>query len=213
MIQIKGILFDLDGTVIDSESLYQKGEIKLFKEYGVDIPEKDWKIFRGTTEQDFYTISMKKYNIKEDREIFINKGRKYIKSEFDKGLVYKRDFIKFYNYIKDKYKLGLVTASPLKSFNYVNKILNIKKYFSNVITNDDTNKSKPDPQPYILMMSRLNLNPSNTLIIEDSINGMVSAKSSKAYVAAITGSVSEKDMPNPDFIIKYFSELIEIIEK
>ena len=80
MIQIKGILFDLDGTVIDSESLYQKGEIKLFKEYGVDIPGKDWKIFRGTTEQDFYTISMKKYNIKEDREIFINKGRKYIKS-------------------------------------------------------------------------------------------------------------------------------------
>ena len=37
--QIKGILFDLDGTVIDSEPLYQKGEINLFQEYGVEIPD------------------------------------------------------------------------------------------------------------------------------------------------------------------------------
>ena len=114
--QIKGILFDLDGTVIDSEPLYQKGEIKLFREYGVEIPESDWKIFRGTTEQDFYTIAMKRYKIKEKREIFINKGRVYIKKEVDQSLKFKNDFIDFFNYIKGKYKIGLVTASPMHSF-------------------------------------------------------------------------------------------------
>ena len=209
--QIKGILFDLDGTVIDSEPLYQKGEIKLFREYGVKIPNEDWKIFRGTTEQNFYTIAMKRYNIKESRDIFITKGRHYIKKEFDKSLKFKRDFLNFFNYIKDKYKIGLVTASPMHSFEYVNKILNLKKYFSKIITNDDTDKSKPDPEPYIKMMSLLNLIPSQTLIIEDSINGMLSANSSNAYVAGITGSVEKKDMPNPYIVIDNFSELLHLV--
>jgi len=209
--QIKGILFDLDGTVIDSEPLYQKGEIKLFREYGVEIPESDWKIFRGTTEQDFYTIAMKRYKIKEKREIFINKGRVYIKKEFDQSLKFKNDFIDFFNYIKGKYKIGLVTASPMHSFEYVDQILNIKKYFKNIITNDDTIKSKPDPEPYLKMLSMLNLKPKNTLIIEDSINGMKSAKAAKAHVVAITGSVLKKDMPNPKYIIDNFSELRNIV--
>ena len=56
----KLILFDLDGVVIDTEPLYAKGEIKLFKEYGVIIPEEDWKLFRGCTEEKFYDLSMKK---------------------------------------------------------------------------------------------------------------------------------------------------------
>jgi len=209
--QIKGILFDLDGTVIDSESLYQRGEIKLFREYGVEIPNSDWKIFRGTTEQDFYKIAMKRYNIKEKKETFIQKGRTYIKQEFDQSLKFKGDFLEFFNYIKGRYKIGLVTASPMHSFEYVNKILNIKKYFTNIITNDDTVKSKPNPEPYIKMMEILNLNPNQTLIIEDSINGMKSAKSAKAKVVAITGSVSKENMSNADYIIDNFLELCNIV--
>ncbi len=209
--QIKGILFDLDGTVIDSEPLYQRGEINLFKEYGVEIPKEDWKIFRGTTEQDFYTISMKKYNIKEDRKIFIEKGRAYIKKEFDNNLQFKRDFLKFHSHIKDKYKIGLVTASPLHSFKYVDRMLHLKKYFSKIITNDDIERSKPAPDPYLKMMKLLDLNPKQTLIIEDSINGMLSAKSSGANVVGITGSVNIQDMPGPDIIISNFFELFNIV--
>ena len=90
--KLKAILFDLDGTVIDSEHLYQKAETKLFKEYGVEIPNNDWKIFRGCSEQNFYKISMDRYNIKEQREIFIEKGRGYIKKEFESSLHFKKTF-------------------------------------------------------------------------------------------------------------------------
>ena len=57
----------------------------------------------------------------------------------------------------------------------------------------------------------LNLKPKNTLIIEDSINGMKSAKAAKAHVVAITGSVLKKDMPSPQYIIDNFSELRNIV--
>ena len=209
--KLKAILFDLDGTVIDSEHLYQKAETKLFKEYGVEIPDNDWKIFRGCSEQNFYTISMDRYNIKEQRKIFIEKGRGYIKKEFESSLHFKKTFKEFYNYIKGKYKIGLVTASPIHSFNYVDKILGIRKYFNNIITNDDCKNSKPHPEPYIIMMNNLQVKPKETLIIEDSINGILSAKSSGAHVVSITGSVDIKDMPKVYAIIDDFNELKAIV--
>tara|TARA_A100001035_G_scaffold235212_1_gene198587 strand:- start:340 stop:975 length:636 start_codon:yes stop_codon:yes gene_type:complete len=211
MLNVKGILFDLDGTVIDSESLYQKAEIKLFKEYGINIPDEDWKIFRGCSEQNFYTISMKRYNIKEKREKFIEKGRKYIKKEFKSSLRFKNTFEDFHDYVKNKYKLGLVTASPKHSFDYVDNILGIRKFFENVITNDDCKNSKPHPEPYLKMMYRLNLDPKETLIIEDSINGINSAKASGANVISITGSIDKEDMPSVFRVIEDFNELKDIV--
>ena len=73
MDQCKLILFDMDGVTLDTEPLYADGENKLFEEYGVKIPEEDWKLFRGCTEEKFYDISMKRYGITEDRTIFQKK--------------------------------------------------------------------------------------------------------------------------------------------
>ena len=78
----------MDGITIDTEPLYAKGEIRLFKEYGITIPEQDWKLFRGCTEEKFYELSMNRYGINEERSIFQNKGRAYILEEFEKGYLY-----------------------------------------------------------------------------------------------------------------------------
>ena len=48
------VIFDMDGVIIDTEPLYTKAEIRLFDEYGVKVPEEDWSLFRGCTEQDFF---------------------------------------------------------------------------------------------------------------------------------------------------------------
>ena len=44
----------MDGVIIDTEPLYAKAEIKLFREYGVEIPNEDWVLFRGCNEESFY---------------------------------------------------------------------------------------------------------------------------------------------------------------
>ncbi len=84
----KAVLFDMDGVVLDTEPLYTKAEIRLFKEYGVIIPEEDWSLFRGCSEKTFFDLSMKRYNITEDRHIFMEKGREYVRDEFIKSLTF-----------------------------------------------------------------------------------------------------------------------------
>ena len=60
------IIFDMDGVILDTEPLYTRAEIRLFHEYGVNIPEEDWSLFRGCSEEDFFNLSMQRYKINEN---------------------------------------------------------------------------------------------------------------------------------------------------
>ena len=95
----KTILFDLDGVTINTEPLYTAAEIKLFAEYDIKIPPEDWHLFRGCSEKDFYKRSMKKYNIKENKNIFIEKGRRYVLKEFQNKIPFMPGFIPLINRI------------------------------------------------------------------------------------------------------------------
>ena len=86
------VIFDMDGVIIDTEPLYTRAEIRLFAEYGVQIPKKDLYLFRGRSEKDFFDLSMKHYQISENKNIFIEKGRKYFREEFIKGLSFMPGF-------------------------------------------------------------------------------------------------------------------------
>ena len=48
---------DDDGVVLDTEPLYTKAEVRLFREYGVELPEEDWSLFRGCSENDFFDFT------------------------------------------------------------------------------------------------------------------------------------------------------------
>ena len=86
MLSNSAVIFDMDGVVIDTEPLYTRAEIRLFGEYDVEIPEEDWSLFRGCSEKTFFDLSMARYGITENRDIFIQKGRKYVLEEFKKNV-------------------------------------------------------------------------------------------------------------------------------
>jgi HAD superfamily hydrolase (TIGR01509 family) len=203
----KLILFDLDGVTIDTEPLYAKGEIRLFSEYGVTIPKGDWKLFRGCSEEKFYDLSMHRYGITEDRTIFQKKGRAYVREEFEKNLNFMPGFKALINRLNSQYPIGLITASPEYMFKWVDERLNLSEIFKHIVNGGMTSKGKPNPEPYLLGMKLFNINPKNTMIIEDSVHGIQAGLSANAKVVALTGSVNMKDMPAAHKIIKTLNEI------
>ena len=201
------VLFDMDGITIDTEPLYLQAEINLFKEYNVEIPKEDWSLFQGSSEKQFYELSMKRYDINEDENIFIIKGRKYVRMEFDKGIPFMSGFKKLYNRISPHFLMGLVTASPRHSLNKIIKQLELSKYFSHILSGEETNYNKPFPDPYLEMMRLLKVFPKNTIILEDSLTGLQSALSSGAKVIAKTGSVPRNKLFNAHYIIDHLDEI------
>ena len=202
-----GCYFDMDGVILDTEPLYTKAEIRLFGEYGVEIPEKDWQLFRGCAEQDFFDLSMKRYNISEDKNIFIEKGRKYIREEFRNGLAFMPGFHKLHSWVQKPYETGLVTASPRHNIDWLCGLIRLDDIFKHIISGDETAQNKPHPAPYLAMINRLNVVPDNVIIIEDSLHGLRSALSSGAHVVAKRGSVPDNDLSIAHRIITNLDEI------
>ena len=208
------VIFDMDGVVLDTEPLYTRAEIQLFGEYGVQIPEEDWSLFRGCAEQDFFDLSMKRYNIVEDKNIFMEKGREYVKNEFRKSLSFMPGFHDLFDRVQKQYKTGLVTASPRHNIDWLCKLIEIDAIFENIISGDETERNKPYPDPYLNMMKKLIVLPKNSLIIEDSLHGLHAGLASGAHVIAKTGSVHKKDLLIAHRIVDHLDEItLNMIEE
>ena len=201
------VIFDMDGVILDTEPLYTKAEIRLFREYDVTIPEEDWPLFRGCAEQDFFDLSMKKYEITEDRNVFMEKGRTYVRDEFKKSLAFMPGFHSLHKMVKQHYHIGLVTASPRHNLEWLRTLIELDDLFEHIISGDDTDKNKPHPEPYFAMMSRLGVEPESTVIIEDSLHGVQSGLASGAFVIAKTGSVPDSQLTIAHRIISHLNEI------
>jgi len=204
---IKAVIFDMDGVVVESEPLYQQAEERLFGEYGVTIPPEDWKLFRGCTEERFYQLARDRYGIKEPLETLRQRGRRYVLSAFNTGLDYKQGFLELHQQLQGRYRLGLVTSTPGDIFHWMEQKLGLKRHFQEVIYDGMTANSKPHPEPYLEMMRRLEVTPTESVVVEDSINGLQSALASGAWTIALTGSVSPEDMPPAHAVVDSLGEI------
>ena len=125
---IKAILFDMDGVVIDSEKLYSQSEKKLLAQYGVKFDESDWHYIKGCTEKQFYDLVYSKFNINIPRNQLIDKGRNFLKTVFTQELEYMNGFNEIYSIFKKKYKLALVTSTGPELVNHINSLLSIYRW-------------------------------------------------------------------------------------
>ena len=214
IIEKSAVLFDLDGVTIDTEPLYTLSEIRLFKEYGVEIPKEDWSLFRGCSEKTFFDLSMARYGITENRDIFIQKGRKYVMEEFKKNIPFVPGFKNLISRMSKNYITGLVTASPIHFLEWIREKIGLDNYFQYIISGEETEKNKPHPHPYLEMMSRIDIGPENTIIIEDSIMGLRSALASGSHVIALKGSVPTENLEIAHKIVGHLDEItIKFLEE
>lgn len=204
---IRAVIFDLDGVVVDSEPLYQEAEERLFREEGITIPLEDWKYFRGVSEQRFYELARERYHVSLPVDELRSRGREYIFTLFKERLKFMPGFVDLHRDLEGRVLLGLVTSSPGEIYSWVERRLGLERYFQEVIYGGMTTHSKPHPEPYEMMMRRLAVMPWETVVVEDSIPGLISAWAAGAWTIALTGSVPEEDMPPAHAIVHSLADL------
>ena len=186
---LKGAIFDLDGTLIDTEPIYFDAAEKMIQQYG-NGKKFDWDVkikTLGSPELVTAKIIVDTFEIKLTPEEFLNK-RNAITPEYFK----KCPFIEGAKEITDKFKkefkfkTAIATSSAKINFDY--KIFNKKEWLKEdidaVVLGDDKRikQGKPAPDIFILAAHELGLEPKDCIIFEDSIGGMKAAISSGAKI-------------------------------
>lgn len=230
----KVIVFDLDGTLIDSVNMFNEIYAVLVKEIcdkvvSVDDIQEDWDTFThqnipGDLYDNFLIYLDNKYSLENHdiellRKLYTEIEYRYVSQEI-KYKEFAKDVV-----LKLKEKgciLVLATLSPRKIvdiYNNINqKLINefrIYDIFDLILTYEDVTKKKPNPEIYLKVIEKLNVLKEECLIIEDSLEGVKAANNAGIEVLNIVEKSMHKTQSVIDSLstykIKDFYELLEII--
>jgi HAD superfamily hydrolase (TIGR01509 family) len=203
---MSAILFDMDGTLIDSEPLWLKAEIEVMAEVGCHWDEQDQiNCLGGPAERTERYMQERSQNIKP-YGYFINRLHEVMRARITNELDLIPNALSLLKECKDAgIKTALVTASSRDLMTIVLKRFPLGT-FDVIVSGDDVEKSKPDPAPYLLAAKQLSVDILKCLVLEDSLTGVQSGLSSGAKVIGIPHLVQMSEHPN----LRVISSLDEI---
>jgi len=191
------IHFDMDGVIADTEALHVAAEKQTCRDYGFDVDLSKWDGFKGRTATDIFTHLIKTYgnpSVHRPEDMINHKTGAFIESL--RGEVAPIDgVLDFIHWARDNHeRMSLVTSSNRRIQEFITGALGITDLFDVIITGDDITRGKPDPQPYLLALDRLNVPASSSVVIEDSKSGIRSALEAGCDVLAIATSYPPEEL-------------------
>lgn len=114
--------------------------------------------------------------------------------------------------LSNKYRLAIASSSNMESILHTLKIGNLNEYFEVLYSGEDVEESKPNPEIYIKTARDLNLNPYECIVIEDSYNGIKSAKAAGMTVIALKHEKYPMDLSEADYVCNSHYEIHKLID-
>jgi HAD superfamily hydrolase (TIGR01509 family) len=193
---MSAILFDMDGTLIDSEPLWLEAEIEIMKELGCNWDQQDHiNCLGGPIDKTENYMQDRSNNIKPFG-YFTKKLDDVMEQKLSTKLDLIPNALEIINECKRfELKIALVTASSGRLMRAVLKRFPVG-IFDTVVSYDDVERSKPDPEPYLLAAKTLGVDITNCVVLEDSLTGVQSGLSAGAQVIGIPHLVKMPSNPN-----------------
>lgn len=199
----------MDGVVIDSEKLHLKAMDQSLVKNNIVYDKSILEDFVGRSDESFFQYIFDNVDSSIEVEDLIKDKNNFFE-ELLKELEYVEGFTDFIQLTKqNNIQSGLITSSSRFSVGKVDEVLNMTPYFEVIVTEEDTQKHKPHPDPYILGLVRFSADKTKTLVIEDSVNGIISGKAAGCVVAGLTTSFDADVLldAGADFVADSFTEL------
>lgn len=207
---IKAVLFDMDGIIVDSMPYHFISWFEALQEYGVSVSPLD--IYEKEGEKSdicikyFFakkSVELDNQKIKEVLSLRNKIFQKYFKLHLFTGIENVLKKLKQQGYL-----VAIVTGSNRnKVFSMLPK--NIFSIFDVIISADMLKKGKPFPEPYLMAAKKLKVKPSQCIVIENAPYGVQSAKAAKMYCIAITTSLPKQYLKQAD---KIFNDIRDVFQ-
>ncbi len=199
--EIKAILWDVDGTLVNSEPLFQIAIVEWTKKQGHEMDEAFIASWLAKTAEDTFDIICKKFAITDqDFTSFLNELIIFMTENFKKIPLMSEKLPQILKHIQDKGIRQAVVSNGQKEL--VSKSVDVvgREFFEFDLAIEETIEGKPAPTPYLMAAKKMGLDPKNCIAIEDSATGVASALAAGMHVIA---------SPSNDNFIKLYSSTFQ----
>lgn len=175
---INNVIFDVDGTLVDSVDMHAKAWQEVMKNYGKDVPFQDVRNQIGKGGDQLMPVFFSPQQIDDFGE----------KMEQERGELFQSKYLsqvkpfpkvrELFQRIKaDNKKIALASSAVEKELEHYKKLLNIAEFLEAATTSDDADASKPEPDIFLAAMKQLgNPNPAEAIVIGDTPYDAIAAK-------------------------------------
>lgn len=195
----KAVIFDMDGVIIDSEPLWRRAMVRGFSENGLPFTQADSRVTTGMRIDQVIAFWNNKTPFTSNETLVKDNIEDHLcgliaaEGKPMKGLQQALDIIANQGLI-----IALATSSSQKLIDCVLKVLKIEHYFKHIQSAESLQYGKPHPEVFLKCAETINIKPIDCLVLEDSLNGIISAK---AAGMSVIGIPEEFNINNPKFII------------
>lgn len=210
----KAIIFDLDGTIINTETIWDTASRELIKRRGIILDQKIelnlMSQIHGLALHKSCLLIKETAQLSESLEDLIQEKTEIAHTLFKKHIEFIPGFIEFHGQLATyNLKSGVATNATPETAELTDKILNLRQFFGEHIYNvaHVNFANKPDPALYLLAAQKLAVDPVACIAIEDSTHGVTAAKKAGMYCIGINTAHNRQALIDADSIVDSYSQI------
>ncbi len=201
----KGIIFDLDGTLVDSMNMWHDIDVVYLGRFNIPVPDDVQQGLEGMSMHQTALYFKERFGIPDTPEKMMDDWNEMAYEAYTTRIPMKSHAKVFLKYVNDmEIPMAVATSNSRVLTNAILECHGISQYFQAVITGDDVTHGKPDPEIFFKAASGLNITPSKCLVFEDLPFGIMAGKACGMTVCAVEDTYTEKLRNKKEKLADYF---------
>ncbi|ARV05866.1 ABC transporter ATP-binding protein [Polaribacter sp. SA4-10] len=212
---IKCVIFDMDGVIIDSEDIHKKAYYETFTSIGVNVSDELYKTLTGSSTINAFQKLVAHFNLDlNPEELVLDKRKRYVNFfENDPTLHLVKGIEELIKHCYNKgLTLVLASSSAMVNIDRVFDRFHLQEFFTAKISGADLTASKPHPEIFEKAAILGKTPKENCIVIEDSDNGVKAANDARIFVFGFKNPMADdQTLEKADFIINNFKRLLKLL--